>query len=292
MLKTQLAPLQTPLGCSWPARSRNPLKERFAMLKMKTLSRRRRLFGAGTISLIVASAGYGAWASNDEVRAATQEVVAAAARPAPVLLTQAAPARIERKADATSLKSATPEGQTPIAERPLTEREQIALDSARAALAQAYEYERLGLVSKPTLAAEAARVAKLEVALGQKATATQEALRLAQAALDDSQEKYKAGLASRSDIGLAAERLVRLQLALGQQPTAQFLALEIAREDVETVRAKYNIGVSSLADMASAAERVRRLETVRAKYNIGASSLADMANAAVRVQSLDSLTKP
>ena len=31
MLKTQLAPLQSPLGCYWPAKGRNPLKERFAM---------------------------------------------------------------------------------------------------------------------------------------------------------------------------------------------------------------------------------------------------------------------
>lgn len=260
MLKTQLAPLQSPLGCYWPAKSRNPLKERFAMLKMKSPSRRRRRLGAAAISLAVAGAGYGAWASNDEVRVATQDVVEVASQPVPVRLAQASPALMEHKADAGPLRHTAAEVRSPMTERSLTQTEQAALDGARAALTEAYEYQRLGTRSASELAVQAARLAELELALGQKSTAANEALRLAQADIDHLQDMYKVGAASRSDIGLAHERLVRLQLALGQKPTGADEALRSARADIERAQEMYKVGLAKRSDIGLAAERLVRLQ--------------------------------
>jgi hypothetical protein len=260
MLKTQLAPLQSPLGCSWPAKGRNPLKKRFAMLKMKSPSRRRRQLGAAAITVLVAGAGYGAWASNDEVRAATRTVVEAASQPATVRLAQASPRLGERRVDAPRRQGAASEDHAPKADRPLTETERTALEGARAALAEDYEYERLGTRSLSEVAVHAARLAELELAFGQKPAAAAEALRLAQADLKKTEEMYKVGAASRSDIGLATERLVRLQHALGQTPTGAFEALRGAQADIEQVQEMYKVGLASQSDIGLAAERLAKLQ--------------------------------
>jgi beta-lactamase regulating signal transducer with metallopeptidase domain len=260
MLKTQLAPLQTPLGCYWPARNRNPLKERFAMLKMKAMSRRRRYLGAAAVSLIVAAIGYGAWASSDEVRVATRDVVEVTARPAPARLAQAAPVRAEHRVDVKPAKSTAAQDRSPITERPLTEAEITALEGARAGLDQAYEQQRLAQVSVAEVAARAARLAELELALGQKSAAADEALRLAQADLENARAAYQVGTASQSDIGLAAERLVRLQLALHRPPTAADDALRLAEADIGRVREQYNVGLAKRSDIGLAAERLVRLQ--------------------------------
>lgn len=55
------APLP-PLGCPWP--SRHPLKERIAMLKQSTPSRRRRVAAVLSIGLLAAGGGYAAWAAQ------------------------------------------------------------------------------------------------------------------------------------------------------------------------------------------------------------------------------------
>lgn len=271
MLKTQLAPLQSPLGCYWPAKSPNPLKERFAMLKMKPVSRRRRYLGAAAIALVLTGAGYGAWASNDEVRVVTHDVVQAAAQPLPVrvtrpLLAQAAPhaAGLSTPRAAAKPAFAAAEVRTAPAPRLLTPAEQTALDTARAAFARLKEQENMALVTRGDLAAQAARLAELEVSLGQGPTAADEALRLAQDNVVDAKARYDIGAARRSDIGLATEQLIRLQLALGQRPNPQSLTLAVdaARQELTTVRERNQLGLATQADIAEAAERVMRIEAL------------------------------
>lgn len=271
MLKTQLAPLQSPLGCYWPAKRQNPLKERFAMLKMKPVSRRRRYLGAASITLVVAGAGYAAWASNDEVRVITHDVVKAAAQPLPVrvtrpLLAQAEPAAAGLSTQGAAAKSAfaAVEVRTAPAPRLLTPTEQTALDTARAAFAQLKDQEKLALVTRADLAAQAARLAELELSLGQQPTAAEEALRLAQNNVVEASARYNVGAARRSDIGLATEQLIRLQLALGQRPDPQSLTLAVdaARQELLTVRERNQLGLATQADIAEAAERVMRIEAL------------------------------
>lgn len=271
MLKTQLAPLQSPLGCYWPAKSRNPLKERFAMLKMKAPSARRRHLGAAAITLIVVGAGFGAWASNDEVRVATRDIVKAAEQPIPVRMSRPLLALAESPAGPPPKPNVAPRPAAPVVEvRPaaapqvLTQAEKAALEAARAAYAQIKEQQQLALVSKSEVAAQAARLAELELSLGQEATVVDEALRLAQENIRNVQGQYDVGAARRSDIGQATEQLIRLQVMLGRQPSAQSLTLAVdaARQELEDVRSRNQMGLNTQADVAAAAERVMRIEAL------------------------------
>lgn len=241
------------------------------MLKMKPVSRRRRYLGAAAIALVLTGAGYGAWASNDEVRVVTHDVVQAAAQPLPVrvtrpLLAQAAPhaAGLSTPRAAAKPAFAAAEVRTAPAPRLLTPAEQTALDTARAAFARLKEQENMALVTRGDLAAQAARLAELEVSLGQGPTAADEALRLAQDNVVDAKARYDIGAARRSDIGLATEQLIRLQLALGQRPNPQSLTLAVdaARQELTTVRERNQLGLATQADIAEAAERVMRIEAL------------------------------
>jgi beta-lactamase regulating signal transducer with metallopeptidase domain len=75
LLKAQVKPAPLPLGCYWPARSRNRLKERVLMLTRKSPTRGRLTAGAAVVALAGLGAGYAAWA----------------AQPAPALIEAAAP---------------------------------------------------------------------------------------------------------------------------------------------------------------------------------------------------------
>ena len=64
LLKAQVKPAPLPLGCYWPARSRNRLKERLIMLTRKSPTRGRRVSGAAVVGLAALGAGYAAWAAQ------------------------------------------------------------------------------------------------------------------------------------------------------------------------------------------------------------------------------------
>jgi beta-lactamase regulating signal transducer with metallopeptidase domain len=63
LLKTQLAHAPLPLGCYWPGRSSNLLKERIDMLAVK-ITPLRSLFGGAALAALLAGAGYAAWAAQ------------------------------------------------------------------------------------------------------------------------------------------------------------------------------------------------------------------------------------
>lgn len=62
MLKTQLDGLPLPVGCHWPAR--HPLKERIAMLKRPSPSRKHWIATTILVSASLAATAYGAWAAQ------------------------------------------------------------------------------------------------------------------------------------------------------------------------------------------------------------------------------------
>jgi beta-lactamase regulating signal transducer with metallopeptidase domain len=66
LLKTQLAPGYLPLGCTWPTRSPNLLRERIVMLAKETPSLRRRLIGAVAIVTVGLGIGFAAWAADQQ----------------------------------------------------------------------------------------------------------------------------------------------------------------------------------------------------------------------------------
>lgn len=78
MLKTQLAAMPPPLGCHW--QSAHPLKERIQMLKLPSPGAARIAAGITFATLLAASTGYAAWASQP-----AQVETRAAAAGAPVL---------------------------------------------------------------------------------------------------------------------------------------------------------------------------------------------------------------
>jgi bla regulator protein blaR1 len=64
MLKTHLASQALPLGCHW--NGNHPLKERIAMLKRPTLTRRQRWLGALVATTLAVASGFAAWAAQPE----------------------------------------------------------------------------------------------------------------------------------------------------------------------------------------------------------------------------------
>ena len=64
LLKAQLATLPLPLGCYWPSKTQHPLVERVAMLKLKDISRVRRLAGAAALAALCAGSALAAWAAQ------------------------------------------------------------------------------------------------------------------------------------------------------------------------------------------------------------------------------------
>jgi beta-lactamase regulating signal transducer with metallopeptidase domain len=64
LLKAQVKPAPLPLGCYWPARSRNRLKERLLMLTRKSPTRGRLAAGAAVVAVAALGAGYAAWAAQ------------------------------------------------------------------------------------------------------------------------------------------------------------------------------------------------------------------------------------
>ncbi|HET9160021.1 MAG TPA: M56 family metallopeptidase, partial [Caulobacteraceae bacterium] len=93
MLKTQIATTALPFGCYWPARSVGPLKERIAMLKLKSPGPRARLLGGLVIGALALGAGAAAWAAKpaDIVIEAEIAAVAPIAQPAPIATPAPAP---------------------------------------------------------------------------------------------------------------------------------------------------------------------------------------------------------
>lgn len=87
LLKAQVKPAPLPLGCYWPARSRNRLKERLLMLTRKSPSHGRRLAGGALVAVTALGAGYAAWAAQP----AGPTVLAQAAAPIVQLAQAAAP---------------------------------------------------------------------------------------------------------------------------------------------------------------------------------------------------------
>lgn len=64
LLKTQLSPASLPLGCTWPTRSSNLLKERVMMLARKSPGRAARTAGISLVALLAGGAGLAAWAAQ------------------------------------------------------------------------------------------------------------------------------------------------------------------------------------------------------------------------------------
>jgi beta-lactamase regulating signal transducer with metallopeptidase domain len=86
LLKAQMAILPLPLGCYWPSKTRHPLVERVALLKLKGVSPARRWAGGAALTLLCAGAGLAAWASQPaDVRIAIARSVRSteAAKPSP-----------------------------------------------------------------------------------------------------------------------------------------------------------------------------------------------------------------
>lgn len=69
MLRTQLVDDPLPLGCHWP--SNHPLKERIMLLKQPPARGLRRLIGQLFVGFCVLTVGYGTWASQSGVAAAS-----------------------------------------------------------------------------------------------------------------------------------------------------------------------------------------------------------------------------
>jgi beta-lactamase regulating signal transducer with metallopeptidase domain len=64
LLKTQIVHGALPLGCTWPSRSYNLLKERVTMLALKSPGRIRRSAGFALIAALTLGAGLTAWAAR------------------------------------------------------------------------------------------------------------------------------------------------------------------------------------------------------------------------------------
>jgi hypothetical protein len=64
LLKTQIAPAPLPLGCTWPPRSSNLLKERVTMLARQTPRRVRRVAGVSLVAVLAGTLGFAAWAAQ------------------------------------------------------------------------------------------------------------------------------------------------------------------------------------------------------------------------------------
>lgn len=64
LLKTQTTFTPLPLGCYWPTRTPQRLKERIIMLTLKSPGPNRRAVGATLVALAIAGLGYAAWANE------------------------------------------------------------------------------------------------------------------------------------------------------------------------------------------------------------------------------------
>jgi beta-lactamase regulating signal transducer with metallopeptidase domain len=84
LLKSQLACVPLPLGCTWPGRSPNLLQERLTMLAFNTPGRRQLVAGGALVGALCLGAAATAWAASGSP--APQVVVKAAARPAAAVL--------------------------------------------------------------------------------------------------------------------------------------------------------------------------------------------------------------
>jgi bla regulator protein blaR1 len=74
MLRTQLADEPLPLGCHWP--SNHPLKERIMLLKQPPARGLRRVIGQIFVGLCVLTVGYGTWAAQSGIAAASDTITA------------------------------------------------------------------------------------------------------------------------------------------------------------------------------------------------------------------------
>jgi beta-lactamase regulating signal transducer with metallopeptidase domain len=89
LLKTQLASASPPLGCTWPPRSSNLLKERVMMLASKAPGRATRVVGALLIAIAGLGAGFTAWAVQPPKSSAPGiEAVEMTPAPAPQVVPQ------------------------------------------------------------------------------------------------------------------------------------------------------------------------------------------------------------
>jgi beta-lactamase regulating signal transducer with metallopeptidase domain len=79
ILKAHAAPLPAPLGCGWPGKNFQSMKERIAMLKRTSPTRMQRVAGASLVALATLGAGTLAWA----VQTPETIVIAEPAPPAP-----------------------------------------------------------------------------------------------------------------------------------------------------------------------------------------------------------------
>ena len=75
MLKTGLAGLPVPLACQWPGH--HPLKERIAMLRQPSPTRRQWISGTAIVLVLTGSCAYGAWAAQPARLQATGSAAAA-----------------------------------------------------------------------------------------------------------------------------------------------------------------------------------------------------------------------
>ncbi len=80
LLKSQVSSASLPLGCYWPERSHQRLKERMTMLSQKTPGRRRVIAGVLALSVLGLGTGYAAWAFAPQPPALTNS------RPAPAFV--------------------------------------------------------------------------------------------------------------------------------------------------------------------------------------------------------------
>jgi beta-lactamase regulating signal transducer with metallopeptidase domain len=76
LLKTQIAPVYLPLGCTWTSRSAKRMAERIEMVGRASLGRRGKIAGAAAVAIVAAGLGYAAWAQQPE-----RVVTETAARP-------------------------------------------------------------------------------------------------------------------------------------------------------------------------------------------------------------------
>jgi beta-lactamase regulating signal transducer with metallopeptidase domain len=89
LLKAQMAIVPLPLGCYWPSKTRHPLVERVALLKLRRVSPARQWLGAVALTVLWAGAGVAAWAAqpaNVRIAMASPTRNAEGAKPPPRLI--------------------------------------------------------------------------------------------------------------------------------------------------------------------------------------------------------------
>ncbi len=108
LLKSQLAQMDLPLGCYWPARAERPLKTRLALLASPPKGRMTRVAGAGLAGLMALGAGVAAWAAQP-----AHVVLVAARTLGPAVAATAVSSQTEASIPPAALEPASPRCAAP-----------------------------------------------------------------------------------------------------------------------------------------------------------------------------------